>query len=676
MRVTPKMSDIPTETRKRNMATDSPLITWTTMSGPLVIQGNRLVTASTLRLLLLLGRRGRPEVLHLLAAARDLLTLDLLDVGGERLTLGIELHDAEPLRRQRLLIAAAHDHRAPREVHLEPFAQHADDLLRIRALRPLNRFRDDLGARVAPGGAELGLRVLEPLRGGPLRVLLGPRLELGVALVKPGVVPGERRGDRADRGLLAEWIELVGIAHRGRDEPHLLEEPEGARLLHERDGLGAPHRAEEPFGAGLEQRRDVRAVIALAELGPVQLDELDVRLELLEIGRELLPHVVAVLVVGRDVRPLLRGHPHVLVHVVRGVGDVPVAVVPREPRGLAVGGEVQDLGVLGVRGDGEAHRARDAPGQEVDLILKNKLAGGLDGLVGLQLVVAMNELERPAENAAGVVDLLRRQRQAFLVGEGVDRGDAAIGVDLADLDRLGLRAGAIGPGQDTEQSDDADAREGATKPWSHGAPPDAASSRDGCSKWPAMCPGSRAWSRGFVIDAPERLSQDRAEVIGAHETYRASVAGHDRGRQLSPARVARRPGGAALGRRAACPAPDALAHARRAQRAGPGRCRSAGRARSGASRRRYHERRRGTPGELLQLAGAGAHGARRGKPGDGDEPRRAPDAGPAGGGPHHAAEAGAGAAHGVLARGDGPPDQDHDTRPVHADRADAERALP
>src|SRR4030095_15640400 len=42
------------------------------------------------------------------------------------------------------------------------------------------------------------------------------------------------------------------------------------------------------------------------------------------------------------------------------------------------------------------------------------------------------------------------------------------------------------------------------------APPDAASSRDGCWKWPAMCPGSRAWSRGFLIDAPVCLSQDRA----------------------------------------------------------------------------------------------------------------------------------------------------------------------
>src|SRR4030095_82161 len=125
MRVTPKMSDIPTETRKRNMATDSPLITWTAMSGPLMIQGNRLVTASTLRLLLLLGRRGRPEILHLLAAARDILALNLLDVRGERLTLGVELHDADPLRRQRLLIAAAHDHPSPREVHRDTTPQNA-----------------------------------------------------------------------------------------------------------------------------------------------------------------------------------------------------------------------------------------------------------------------------------------------------------------------------------------------------------------------------------------------------------------------------------------------------------------------------------------------------------------------------------------------------------------------
>src|SRR4029077_14142539 len=150
--------------------------------------------------------------------------------------------------------------------------------------------------------------------------------------------------------------------------------------------------------------------------------------------------------------------------------------------------------VLGVRGERETDRARYAPRQEIDLVLQRELARGLDGLVGLQLVIAMDELERPAEDAARVVDLLGGHRQAFLVGEGVDRGDAGVGVDLPDLDRLGLRGGAIGPRQDAQQGDDADTREGATKPWSHGAPPDAASSRDGCWKWPAMCPGSRAWS--------------------------------------------------------------------------------------------------------------------------------------------------------------------------------------
>ena len=63
------------------------------------------------------------------------------------------------------------------------------------------------------------------------------------------------------------------------------------------------------------------------------------------------------------------------------------------------------------------------------------------------------------------------------------------------------------------------------------------------------------------------------------------------------------------------------------------------------------------------------------RPGTAIESCRTADARAAGGGPHHAAEAGAGAAHRVLARGDGPPDQGHRARPVHADRADAERAL-
>ena len=158
-----------------------------------------------------------------------------------------------------------------------------------------------------------------------------------------------------------------------------------------------------------------------------------------------------ILVIGRNVRPFLirqRGRllgqrPDVLVHVVGGVRDVLVAVVPRQPRGLAVRGEVEGLGFLGVRRDGQPHAARDAAGQEVDLLLAHQLAGGLHGLVRLELVVAEDELDRPAQDAARVVDLLGRHQEAFLVGEGVDGGQAAVGVDLADPDRLGL--GGRGP---------------------------------------------------------------------------------------------------------------------------------------------------------------------------------------------------------------------------------------
>ena len=108
-----------------------------------------------------------------------------------------------------------------------------------------------------------------------------------------------------------------------------------------------------------------------------------------------------------------------------------------------MGGEVEGLRLLGVGRDGQADAARDAAGQEVDLLLPDQLAGGLHRLVRLELVVAEDELDRPAEHAAGVVDLLGRHQQAFLVGEGVDGGEAAVGVDLADPDRLAL--GGRGP---------------------------------------------------------------------------------------------------------------------------------------------------------------------------------------------------------------------------------------
>src|SRR5262249_37705063 len=81
MRVTPKISDMPTETRNRNIPTLNPLITWTTMSGPLVIHGRRLVIISTVGLGVgggtgVLRRPARPHegYLFLVAAARSCAT--------------------------------------------------------------------------------------------------------------------------------------------------------------------------------------------------------------------------------------------------------------------------------------------------------------------------------------------------------------------------------------------------------------------------------------------------------------------------------------------------------------------------------------------------------------------------------------------------------------------------
>src|SRR5438552_7984565 len=149
MRVTPKISDIPTETRNRNMPTLRPLSTCTVTSGPFVTQANEPVTG----LLLLVGGQGA-ELGDLVAALHQLTAVMLLHVGEHRLALGVHLHDADPLGRDGLLVAAPHDDLAPRELHLVALAEGGDDLVGLGALRALDSFCDDVGAGVAPGGAE------------------------------------------------------------------------------------------------------------------------------------------------------------------------------------------------------------------------------------------------------------------------------------------------------------------------------------------------------------------------------------------------------------------------------------------------------------------------------------------------------------------------------------------
>src|SRR5712692_474996 len=217
MRVTPKISDIPTETRNRNIPTLRPLSTCTVTSGPFVIQANEPVAWA---LLLLVGGHG-PELGDLVAALHQLTAVMLLDVAEHGLAVGVHLHDPDPLRGNGLLITPAHDHLAPRELHLVTLAERGDDLVGVVALRPLDGLRDDVGARVAPGGAERGLLLRARL------VLLHPLEQLGVTLLHAVVVPGEAGRHRADRRFLAQRVQLVRVAHGGADEVDLLEQAEG-----------------------------------------------------------------------------------------------------------------------------------------------------------------------------------------------------------------------------------------------------------------------------------------------------------------------------------------------------------------------------------------------------------------------------------------------------------------
>src|SRR5262249_37705064 len=155
--------------------------------------------------------------------------------GDDRLALLSHLHDPSPLRRDRLLVATAHDHLAPWELHLEPLAKHGDDLVGVRALRALDGLRDDVCAGVSPGRAQFGLRVFHAWGWRPFRVLLVPLAELGMPRQHPLIVPGEGRGDGADGRFLAEGVQLVGGADGGRDVTDLFYQPEGPSLLDESD---------------------------------------------------------------------------------------------------------------------------------------------------------------------------------------------------------------------------------------------------------------------------------------------------------------------------------------------------------------------------------------------------------------------------------------------------------
>ena len=251
-------------------------------------------------------------------------------------------------------------------------------------------------------------------------------------------------GDEHPLGRLGlEGIHVLGLAEQDADDEHLLEQAALLRLAHERQPVAAEQRDVERVGILIEDRGDERSRLELAQCRPVLADDLHLGLELLEPVPERFPRALAVLVIRTDRRPfrvlqlagLVGEHPALLVGVRAHAKDVVVALRPRDRLGQRLGRHEQRLVLLGPVGDRQADVREERAGDQRDLLAGDQLLGLLHRLGRLALVVAKDDLDLAAEDAAPGVDLLDRHLDGLLVGPGERRADAAEGVDLADLDR-------------------------------------------------------------------------------------------------------------------------------------------------------------------------------------------------------------------------------------------------
>jgi hypothetical protein len=106
------------------------------------------------------------------------------------------------------------------------------------------------------------------------------------------------------------------------------------------------------------------------------------------------------------------------------------------------------------------------PGDHRDLVRLHQLLGVLDRLRGLALVVAEQHLDLATEHASLGVDLLDGHLDAGAVRAREGGADAAVGVDVADLDRRLGRGGAC-----SEREQQGGRREGQETWCAHAKPP-------------------------------------------------------------------------------------------------------------------------------------------------------------------------------------------------------------
>ena len=171
-------------------------------------------------------------------------------------------------------------------------------------------------------------------------------------------------------------------------------------------------------------------------------------------------------------------------------------------------------GALGNLTNGQRRSGVDRPGQKVDLPYLEKLLGLLHGDGRVRLLVLVRELDCPAHDAAGSIDLLGRKIEApahLLADAGVCAGQRRYN---ADLDGVGGQGAADGSGAEQQGR--------ANLAAVHGRPPARVSFaraqiRAGCRNETPKAPPSQP------LDAPPRLSAARTRPHGIVDERLAEI---------------------------------------------------------------------------------------------------------------------------------------------------------
>ena len=189
-------------------------------------------------------------------------------------------------------------------------------------------------------------------------------------------VPGIAGDDPALRRLFLERIEIFRLAGEERNHGAILEQAAGIAFAHELDEVGAEGDVEDRFRIGLRERLHHRTCIDLAERRPLLVDPLDIGPLLRHQFLEHCHRRLAVFIIRRNRRPALGRQlcggfrQHRRLHVVRGTQAEGVAVAfgPGDGVGQRLGGQEEDLLLVGEVADGKTDVGQEGAGEHRDVL--------------------------------------------------------------------------------------------------------------------------------------------------------------------------------------------------------------------------------------------------------------------------------------------------------------------